>query len=291
MKGIILAGGNGTRPYPLTTATNKQLLPVYDKPMICYSLSALMMARISDILIISTERNLPQFENLIGDESKFGLSISYAMQEEPNGLVEAFIIGGSFINEDLCALVLGYHIFYGSNPGDLLKVAAQKTENSGGATIFGYYVEDPERFRVAKLDEHGRAISVEERPSAPKRNYAVTELYFYGFARLRVHQTSRTQRTRRIGNHFAQPDVLGRRIAGCRDVWQRLRVVRRRHHGKSVRSLGIRAHHGAIARTQSVFPERNRLQQRMDFQGRAPRSRKPLCKKRIRSLSRKSSRR
>ena len=186
MKGIILAGGAGTRLYPLTMVTSKQLLPVYDKPMIYYPLSTLMLAGIKDILIISTPSDTPRFEKLLGDGHQFGVNLTYCVQPSPDGLAQAFILGEKFIGKEACAMVLGDNIFYGDGFSHYLKEAKEKAEEKNRATIFGYHVNDPERFGIVEFDKKGRVISVEEKPEHPKSNYCITGLYFYpaGVARM-----------------------------------------------------------------------------------------------------------
>ncbi len=204
MKGIILAGGAGTRLYPLTMVTSKQLLPVYDKPMIYYPLSTLMLAGIQDILIISTPEDTPRFEHLMGDGSQYGVHFSYKVQPSPDGLAQAFLLGEEFIGGDACAMILGDNIFYGNGFSRILKNAVKNAQENGRATVFGYYVNDPERFGIVEFDEAGRVVSVEEKPAHPKSNYAITGLYFYpgrvsslakqvaAFARGELEITSRT---------------------------------------------------------------------------------------------------
>ncbi len=179
MKGIILAGGSGTRLYPVTLVTSKQLLPIYDKPMIYYPLSVLMMAGIRDILIISTPEDTPRMEGLLGNGSKFGINLSYKVQPSPDGLAQAFILGEEFIGDDACAMVLGDNIFYGAGLIKHLENSVRRATQENMATIYGYYVKDPERFGIVELDKEGNAISIEEKPKNPKSNYCVTGLYFY----------------------------------------------------------------------------------------------------------------
>ena len=179
MKGIILAGGSGTRLYPLTMVTSKQLLPVYDKPMIYYPMSVLMNAGIRDILIISTPQDTPRFEELFGDGHQFGIRLTYAVQPSPDGLAQAFVIGENFIGDDTVAMILGDNIFAGHGLRKRLKAAVESAESGNGATIFGYYVDDPERFGIVEFNSEGKAVSIEEKPAVPKSNYCVTGLYFY----------------------------------------------------------------------------------------------------------------
>lgn len=223
MKGIILAGGSGTRLYPLTKVTSKQLLPVYDKPMIYYPLSTLMLAGIRDILIISTPTDTPRFQDLLGDGSHFGIHLTYAVQESPDGLAQAFLIGEEFIGEDACAMILGDNIFYGNGFSEILAQAREKAE-AGRATIFGYYVRDPERFGVVEFDENEKVISVEEKPANPKSNYAITGLYFYpkgvsGMAK-QVEKSPRGElEITTLNDLYLQRDVLDVKLLGRGFAW------------------------------------------------------------------------
>ena len=223
MKGIILAGGSGTRLYPLTLVTSKQLLPVYDKPMIYYPLSTLMLAGIKDILIISTPADTERFEQLLGDGSQFGITLSYKVQPSPDGLAQAFTLGKDFINGEPCAMVLGDNIFYGNGFTDLLKNAAIDAQN-GKATVFGYYVNDPERFGVVDFDEDGNAVSIEEKPAKPKSNYAVTGLYFYPAgvseraAQVKPSARGEVEITS-LNDMYLQDDNLGVQLLGRGFAW------------------------------------------------------------------------
>lgn len=223
MKGIILAGGAGTRLYPLTIVTSKQLLPVFDKPMVYYPLSTLMLAGIRDILIISTPRDLPDFERLLGDGSLFGIHLSYAVQHSPDGLAQAFLIGEKFIGDEPCAMVLGDNIYYGNGFSHILQEAADKAAY-GEATIFGYYVNDPERFGIVEFDEDGKVLSVEEKPRHPKSNYCITGLYFYpkGVAEMakQVKPSARGElEITALNELYLKRDKLNARLLGRGFAW------------------------------------------------------------------------
>ena len=224
MKGIILAGGAGTRLYPLTMVTSKQLLPIYDKPMIFYPLSTLMLAGIQDILIISTPTDLPNFERLLGDGSDYGVHFSYKVQPSPDGLAQAFLLGEEFIGDDACAMVLGDNIFYGNGFSKILRQAAKNAEENDRATVFGYYVNDPERFGIVEFDENWKAISIEEKPQNPKSNYAVTGLYFYPTGvSARAAQVKPSKRGEleitTLNDMYLQEDLLDVQLLGRGFAW------------------------------------------------------------------------
>ena len=224
MKGIILAGGAGTRLYPLTMVTSKQLLPIYDKPMIYYPLSTLMLAGIKDIMIISTPTDLPNFERLLGDGSDYGVRFSYKVQPSPDGLAQAFILGEEFIGDDACAMVLGDNIFFGNGFGGILREATRNAEEDSRATVFGYYVNDPERFGIVEFDANGKAISLEEKPAKPKSNYAVTGLYFYpAGVSARANQVKPSARGEleitTLNDMYLQEDILDVQVLGRGFAW------------------------------------------------------------------------
>ena len=224
MKGIILAGGAGTRLYPLTMVTSKQLLPIYDKPMIFYPLSTLMLAGIQDILIISTPTDLPNFERLLGDGSDYGVHFSYKVQPSPDGLAQAFLLGEEFIGDDACAMVLGDNIFYGNGFSKILRQAAENAEKNDRATVFGYYVNDPERFGIVEFDKNWKAISIEEKPQNPKSNYAVTGLYFYpAGVSARAAQVKPSKRGEleitTLNDMYLQDDLLDVQLLGRGFAW------------------------------------------------------------------------
>ena len=256
MKGIILAGGSGTRLYPATLAINKQLLPIYDKPMVYYPLSVLMLAGIRDILLISTREHMPFYQRLLGDGSAWGIKLKYVIQEKPVGLAHAFILGREFVGEDRVALILGDNVFYGHG---LSAELANAVANKKGATVFAYYVSEPNQYGVVKFDEAEKPIDIVEKPTQFLSNWAVTGLYFYDNSVLDIAANLRPSATRRTGNHRRQPALSGARQAQRCETRARLRLARHRHARFVDRRIAIRPIHSTTAGPDRWLPGRDRV--------------------------------
>ena len=262
MKGIVLAGGSGTRLYPITKGISKQLIPIFDKPMVYYPISVLMLAGIREILIISTPTDLPSFKRLLGDGSNFGIRLEYAEQPSPDGLAQAFIIGRDFIGDDDVCLILGDNIFYGSGLPSILHQAVETAERERKGTIFGYQVTDPQRYGVAEFDDDKNCLSIEEKPENPKSNYAVVGLYFYPNDVVDIARTIKPRK--RGGKHHWKPDVSARGTSERGNPGTRLRLARHGNARQSERSLHLYRSHREAHRTESGLPGRNCLGKRMD---------------------------